>query len=91
MSSNQDDVIRAKDSRIRKLRVKNEDLKSKLEKLQKASKNVQFLVPYDLNTLVERDMAKNMPNVIYRSVWSRFHVISRGRFFSFCVLHDVPF
>lgn len=46
-------------------------LSHKLKLLQNASKKIQFLVPYDLNTLVERNMINKMPDMIYSPLKER--------------------
>lgn len=65
---NRDDQIRTLKREKNDLKKKCVELKQKLEELQKVTKRIELMVPYDLNTLVEQKMWNHIPDVLYSPI-----------------------
>ena len=50
---------------IDKMKKKEKFLSQKLKELQTVAKRIEMMVPYDLNTIIDRKMFDAIPHVIY--------------------------
>ena len=90
-TDNSDDQIRTLKGEKNDLKRKCVELKQKLEDLQKVTKRIELMVPYDLNTLVEKKMWKHIPDVLYSPIQtrvpSRDPALSRAQFADVSINH----
>ena len=82
-SDHRDNEIRKLKKDKAELKKKVVDLNKKYDALQKVTKRIELMVPYDLNTLVERKMWDHIPNVLYSPSGTQIPQSSRVQYADF--------